>query len=49
MEQLAIWLTQQKTLGKPLVIPEGERSEGAAGGLYIPLPPGEGKRVREQN
>ncbi len=48
MEQLAIWLTQQKTLGKPLVIPQGERSEGAVGGLCIPLPSGEGKRVREQ-
>jgi len=44
MKQLAIWLTQQKTLGKPLVIPEGERSEGAAGGLYFPLPLGEGER-----
>ena len=26
----------------PTLLPEGERSEGAEGGLFLPLPPGEG-------
>jgi|GEM_PF-5475371 len=33
----------------PTLLPEGERSEGAEGGLNLPLPLGEGQRVRERS